>query len=294
MTRGAPAPVLSFGLPVYNGERFLEGALRALLAQDLEDLEVVVSDNGSTDGTQEICRAVAAADARVRYLRAETNRGGTWNYRRVLERSSAPLFSWAAVDDLWLPTFASSCVRALDERPDAVLAMTRARLVDGEGAVTDGLGDADLGLDADAAHERLRRLFRSQASHVMYGVIRRSALARARPLRPMVGDDIVLLTELLCQGPAVVVDDRAFLQRRVPEQLSLQGQEQVKWHAPSARVRFAFPQTRLNLELYRAVATTSLPLREKARCWSRIVPGWVLPRWRGMARDVATAAGFAG
>ncbi|MFE7407828.1 glycosyltransferase family 2 protein [Isoptericola sp. NPDC057559] len=284
-------PALSFGLPVHDGERFLPTALESLLDQDLEDIEVVVSDNGSTDGTEEICRAAAAADPRVRYHRSPTNRGGTWNYREVLARSSAPLFSWMAVDDVKLPSFASACLKGLDAHPEAVLATTRARLIDGAGVVFEDLRDTALGLDAGTAHERVRNLYRSQASHVMYGVVRRSALDRARPLLPMVGDDIVLLTELLCQGPAVVVGDQAFLQRRVPEQLSLQGHEQVKWHAPSARVRFAFPQTRLNLELYRAVATTDLPWREKARCWGTVAPAWVLPRWRAMARDVATAAG---
>lgn len=139
---------LGFGLPVYNGERFLPGALDSLLTQDYEDIEVVVSDNGSTDATEEICRAAAAADPRVRYVREETNRGGTWNYRRVVELSASPLFSWMAVDDLKLPTFASSCVAALDARPDAVFAMTRTGIIDGDDVVFEELNDADLGLDA--------------------------------------------------------------------------------------------------------------------------------------------------
>lgn len=286
------AASLTFGLPVYDGELFLDGALGSLLSQDYEDIEVIISDNGSTDGTEEICRAAAAADPRVTYLRQDTNRGGTWNYRRVLAASTSPLFSWMAVDDLKLPTFASSCVEALDADPDAVLAMTRTRLVDGDDVVFEDLNDAALGLDAETAHERLRNLYRSLAAHVMYGVIRRTALDRARPLLAMVGDDVVLLTELLCQGRAVVVDDQSFLQRRIPEQLSMQGHAQVTWHAPSGGVRFAFPQTRLNLELYRAVAVAGLPPGEKLRCWAQIGPGWVVPRWRGMARDVVTAVGI--
>ena len=49
-------PRVSIGLPVFNGERFLEQALSALTKQTWQDLEIIVSDNGSTDGTEQICR----------------------------------------------------------------------------------------------------------------------------------------------------------------------------------------------------------------------------------------------
>ena len=69
------SPRVSIGLPVHNGENHLADALESLLAQSYENLELVVSDNGSTDRTEEICRTYAAADPRIRYFRNEQNLG---------------------------------------------------------------------------------------------------------------------------------------------------------------------------------------------------------------------------
>jgi glycosyltransferase involved in cell wall biosynthesis len=70
-------PRLSIGLPVYNGEEYLAESLDALLGQTYEDFELVISDNASTDGTQELCRKYAARDSRIRYLRLPRNIGAT-------------------------------------------------------------------------------------------------------------------------------------------------------------------------------------------------------------------------
>lgn len=286
------SPVLSVGLPVFDGERYLPAALRSVQEQDLGDIEIVLSDNGSTDGTQEICRAAAAADDRVRYLRSDVNRGGAWNYMRVARAARAPFFTWMAADDVKLPGFASGCVDALtDAGPGTVLACPRTRLIDADGVPFEDLHDSHMGMDAPAPHRRVRNLLRSQASHVLYGVIRTDELRRTRGLLPMVGDDMVLLTELLCRGPMVLVDEHLFHQRRHREQLSQQGHEQVKWHAPQARVRFAFPQVRLDAELCRAVGLAPLDPAERVRCWAQVGPSWVFPRWHAIARDVATALG---
>ena len=72
---GGRRPPVSVGLPVYNGERYVAEALASLLAQDYTDFELVIGDNGSTDATEEICRAVARGDDRVRYLRSEVEPG---------------------------------------------------------------------------------------------------------------------------------------------------------------------------------------------------------------------------
>ena len=92
-------PSLSIGLPVYNGERFLAKAIASLLIQEFEDFELIISDNGSNDKTEAICRDAAARDSRVRYLRSNENRGATWNFRRVLEAASGEFFKYAAYDD---------------------------------------------------------------------------------------------------------------------------------------------------------------------------------------------------
>src|SRR6185312_3479939 len=124
------APRLLIGLPVYNGERLLPQAIECLLAQSFGDFEIVIGDNASTDRTQEICQDYVRRDPRIRYVRHEHNLGAVANFNRVFELSAAPLFKWAAHDDLHQKTYLESCVRLLDEDPDIVLAHSNTVLID--------------------------------------------------------------------------------------------------------------------------------------------------------------------
>ena len=115
-------PLVSLGIPVYNGARFIRQALDHLLAQTYTHLELVICDNASTDGTSAICQEYAARDARVRYYRNPTNVGLINNFRLAVERSTGTYFAWAAADDRKLPTAVEACVRVLQAQPAAVMA----------------------------------------------------------------------------------------------------------------------------------------------------------------------------
>ena len=95
-------PRLSIGMPVYNGEVYVRDAIESLLSQTVGDFELVISDNASTDATQDICKAYAAQDSRVRYIRQGTNLGAAGNFRFVLKAAQqGEYFMWAACDDTW-------------------------------------------------------------------------------------------------------------------------------------------------------------------------------------------------
>jgi glycosyltransferase involved in cell wall biosynthesis len=121
MTEAMTTPLVSIGIPVYNGARFIRQALDHLLAQTYTHLELVICDNASTDDTGEICQAYAARDTRVRYYRNPTNVGLINNFRLAVTRSTGPYFTWAAVDDRKLPTAIEACMRALQVQPAAVM-----------------------------------------------------------------------------------------------------------------------------------------------------------------------------
>ncbi len=116
-------PLVSAGLPVYNGEAFIARALDSLLAQDHPHFEIIVSDNASTDRTPEIVRAYADKDPRVRVFRQSTNQGVQKNFAKTLELAQGSYFFWAGVDDLWMPAFVSELVAELERHPKAQLAM---------------------------------------------------------------------------------------------------------------------------------------------------------------------------
>ena len=75
---------------MYNGGDRVEAAIRSVIEQTLDDIELIVSDNASTDNTQEVCERLARADSRIRYSRSETNLGAAVNFNRVFELSRAP------------------------------------------------------------------------------------------------------------------------------------------------------------------------------------------------------------
>ena len=79
------------GLPVYNGADYLAEAIDSILKQSFEDFELLIQDNASTDATGEICRAYAASDPRVRYVRNPQNVGAAGNYNLVFERARGSL-----------------------------------------------------------------------------------------------------------------------------------------------------------------------------------------------------------
>jgi glycosyltransferase involved in cell wall biosynthesis len=125
----AAIPRVSIGVPVFNGERTIAAALEALRVQTFTDFEMIISDNGSTDGTAEICHAFTARDARVRYVRQPCNRGGLFNWKFLLDQARGPYFVWAAVDDLWAPTFLEENLRTLEADPGVVASMSKAWLL---------------------------------------------------------------------------------------------------------------------------------------------------------------------
>src|ERR1700736_6211403 len=122
---------LSVGLPVYNGENFLNVAVDSVLGQDFEDFELIISDNASQDGTAALCKEYAARDKRVRYYRSDVNNGGAWNYNRVFELAEGQYFKWQAHDDVCLPGFFRRCVEVFDHAPPTVVVVSpRTQVID--------------------------------------------------------------------------------------------------------------------------------------------------------------------
>ena len=109
------------GLPVYNGDNYLAAAIDSILAQSYGDFDLLISDNASTDGTEEICRAYVKRDPRIRYIRQAQNAGAAANHNLIVPMTDSVYFKWAAHDDLLAPDFLAACVDVLDRDPTVVL-----------------------------------------------------------------------------------------------------------------------------------------------------------------------------
>ena len=215
------APTVSVGMPVYNAERFIEEALDSILAQSLEDLELVISDNASTDRTSEICQAYAARDGRIRYAAMAQNVGVVENFNTVFRRSRGRFFKWAAADDVCGPDYLRQAVDVLDGDRTVVLAWARTLGIDEQGEpVTLPNEVSDLNgawsvysLDPVA---RFRRLLRNMwwVDGPFYGVVRRDALEQTRWLHPHhISGDQILLVELSLKGRFYELPGETFYSR---------------------------------------------------------------------------------
>jgi glycosyltransferase involved in cell wall biosynthesis len=122
--------LVSIGMPVYNGERFIREALDSLLAQSYQNFELIILDNASTDRTEEACREFEKKDQRVKYYKNERNLGGTYSLKRLLESAKGEYFMWAAHDDIWQPDFISACVNLLENNKNAGMAFSNAINID--------------------------------------------------------------------------------------------------------------------------------------------------------------------
>jgi glycosyltransferase involved in cell wall biosynthesis len=281
-------PAVSVGIPVYNGERFLPATLDALRTQELTDIEIVISDNGSTDATETICRRAAAADKRIAYVRVEQNRGMGWNYNRVLELATAGLFMWNAADDVMLPSYLRRCVEGLQNNPETVLAATRVGVIDEAGLLKGSLPPiGPRGGDLRPAI-RVRQFLDTEAWDVVYGVVRIDLLRQLGGMPHMVGDDVVLGVDLLLRGPICYLDEALFLRRYHAEQSSEQ-------HDPSAgalqqdpdrRPWLTMPHWAINAELYRRVALAPLPTRDRLAAAGAVFLGWTAPKSRRLLGDI--------
>ena len=265
-----PKARVSIGLPVFNGEDYIEEALDSILAQTHEDFELIISDNASTDQTPQICQNYAAKDPRIRYFRNPENLGGVRNYNRTFELSGGEFFKWAGHDDMLAPSFLEKCVRALDERPDTVLVHSQARIIDEESRVTANY-DVVLRTDSAKPHVRFHDLIWVRHWCVqIYGLIRRSALETTRLHGPYASSDRVLLIELALQGLFHEIPEYLLFWRRHSQQGSRLAHDlhsYSAWFDRDKKGAFRAPASRLVLEHFRAVRRAQLSPSERARCY---------------------------
>lgn len=208
------AGLVSIGLPVYNGARYLRSALDSLIAQDYADFEIIISDNASEDDTERICREYAARDPRIRYDRAERNMGPVWNAVRVYEQARGEYFLLAAHDDLRHPQYLSLCVAELERNPRALFCCTGVNFIDVDGRdITNVFKVRSLRPAGATPRERLRALARSTFWLDIYSLIRTPALRETTFGQDLWGGDLLVVSALCLRGEVTEVPERLFSYR---------------------------------------------------------------------------------
>lgn len=201
------------GMPVYNGERFLEESIKSNLSQTFDDFGLIIADNASTDRTAEICQDYANTDPRVAYIRNPENVGAALNYATCFKPSNCEYFRWSNGDDLIDPPLIEECVRILDQHHDVVLAYGKARLIDDEGQLIENYND-NLHLQQDNPADRfIDCRNRTGLSNVLYGLMRREQLSKTALFGNFVASDMNLIAELTLYGKFYELPERRFSRR---------------------------------------------------------------------------------
>jgi glycosyltransferase involved in cell wall biosynthesis len=281
-------PLVSIGLPVFNGERFLPQAVESLLNQTYRNIELIISDNASTDATAEICRRYAAADDRVRYSRLPENIGGVPNANRLVSLASGTYYMLAADDDVWQPTYVERCVRCLEEDPSVVLACSEMAIIDETGAVQ---REVKFPRVADSPRPAVRL---SEFTDIFtitdaaYGVTRADAVRQTPLFLIHPGHDRIYLAELALRGRIVRIPEYLYLRREHPRR-SVQAypslRERYAWLSPSHKAKRVFPHWAYLRGFASAVARVPLELRDKVAC-GIVLLRWVKYHWKDLAQDL--------
>ena len=271
-------PALSIGLAVRNGRNFVGRCIKSVLSQDFTDLELVIFDNVSDDGTIEILEEYARADQRVRLSVNQVNVGLLENMRRVLKSSRGTYFRWISADDWLEPRCLSACVRALESRPDAIGVTTwfTIHTIAGSPRYEEYRGEFPNSPDPARRFERMLWFFQAGDAKYdpMYGVYRRDCLKRSHSLRPSELTDWLLSAELALLGPIIHIEERLANRTRAYPR----GVDRAAFRRRLDPVRAEQLRTsprRLYRELYALAVSADLSEAELRRCKWALRRFWV-------------------
>jgi len=197
---------VTIAIPTYNrAQRFLRPAIECALAQDWDNLEIIVSDNCSTDNTAEVVRSYT--DPRIRYIRQTSNIGANNNFNSCVENAHGDYFLLFHDDDAIDGDLVSACMKAAQGRSDFGLIRAGTRLIDGDGNLIREIPNRAAGLDYN---DFFRGWMRDRYTSYVC-----STLFNTRMLREIGGfqsrhglfQDLIALAKLIARGGRCDVED---------------------------------------------------------------------------------------
>ncbi|HTM83327.1 MAG TPA: glycosyltransferase family 2 protein [Mycobacterium sp.] len=194
--------LISVCLPVRNGASSLRTVVESVLAQDHANLELVISDNASTDGTEELCRELAKRDARVVYVRQPQNIGLLNNFQSAMRHAHGTFFRWVGDDDWLAPNCLSRCLEVFESDPRLIVVTMAVEFAgdDGVSWTADYRGRALSSDDPIQRFTEILRLLNASWIDPLYALMRRDAIAPL-PRRNMLREDQIFATKMALAGP---------------------------------------------------------------------------------------------
>jgi glycosyltransferase involved in cell wall biosynthesis len=287
-------PQVSLGMPVYNGESFLKDAIHSILNQTFQNFELIISDNASTDQTQEICLFYAAQDQRIRYYRNERNMGAAWNQSQVVRVAKGEYFKWAHHDDVCAPELLEKCVEVLNQNSSVVLCYPQTTLINQSGKEVEKCSDG-FNLRSTKPHQRFRRYHQlvryGNICNPFHGLMRRDILLKTPLVSGYPSSDLVLLGELILYGEFYEIQEYLFYKRDHPDN-SVRAystyRERIAWYDPAKKGKLYLTKWKWFLEYLRAIQFAPISILEKIFCYVQMLQ-WLTWNWPWLLKDLLKA-----
>jgi glycosyltransferase involved in cell wall biosynthesis len=122
--------LITVGIPCYNEEKYIARAIESVVNQSFQDIEIIISDNCSTDGTSAIIKHYLDVDSRITYHRQPHFVYAYTNFRYLLKKSKSKYFTWLAADDFFHPKWLEVAVNFLEANPEVIMAYSRVDMID--------------------------------------------------------------------------------------------------------------------------------------------------------------------
>jgi glycosyltransferase involved in cell wall biosynthesis len=290
-------PLVSIGMPIYNGSNYLREGLTAILSQTYTNLEIVISDNASTDETEEICREFAAHDSRVSYYRNEQNIGSHKNFKLVCEMTNGKYFRWAAHDDLCSINSIEQCVAVMEQNPHIMLAYPEDLHIDDQSKPLPMESVIKIQAVQDTPSQRFHHYidvdwlqpWTTRIVNPLFGLMRNDVLKRTPIHDNFMGSDRVLIGELALYGQVVEVPGTLF-QRRIHANMSekaYKNDRELSIAMMPTRQRQVFLPRNLMLKgLMRAVSRVPMSDHERKNCYGELARWFTQYGAARMVKDV--------
>lgn len=213
-------PILTIGMPVFNDIEYIEASLNSVLNQSFTDFELIISDDGSTDGSGEVCKEYAQKDKRVTYFRQPKNLGISKNMEWLLRQSESKYFVWAGDDDLMHKDYISTLYNLLKKNHNCVSAFTPCQLIDDRGEPWSSVISIDY--SNQNSLKRVKNYIKNSTDYFGYGMFVRDKIKNVKfpiwwwPNKATPYNNIYpTLAYYLCQGDYITSGEMPLFFKRV-------------------------------------------------------------------------------
>jgi glycosyltransferase involved in cell wall biosynthesis len=195
---------VTVGLPVYNDEKTVKSAIESILNQTYTNLELIISDNCSTDSTGIICLELAKNDSRIIYFRQNSNIGLIPNWNFVLEKAESEYFMWLGGDDKFEENYIFECLKVFSENEDCTTVFCHFYVYDtNSNILVSRITPSSTSMDFSFARVRLR--LKEVIPNILFGLHKRSFLSKISKFESFDWFDVFACIELSYYGKIYVI-----------------------------------------------------------------------------------------